>query len=67
MSAIDTLKNDKDAIIAIISEHFDLHPSEIRDMGFKPFKKHNPNCKNVINHGEWIFCYHRDMGVLYIE
>ena len=70
MSAINTLRNDKDAIISIVSEHFIMGEDEISELQFRPFgnceHKRVNGCK-VINHGEWIFCYHRDVGTLYIK
>lgn len=68
MSALTNLRNDKDAIISILAEHYLLGKDEIKEMEFRPFDNHKcstPN--NVIYHGKWVFCYHRDMGVLYIK
>lgn len=67
MSAIDHLVNGKDTIISIVSEYYFLNSKEIDGMEFRPFKSHNPSCNNIIRHSEWVFCYHRDVGVLYIE
>lgn len=68
MSAIDTLRNDKDAIISIVSEHYILDQREIKEMKFGPFDNHPCKApKSAIRHGEWVFCYHRDTGTLYIK
>lgn len=68
MSAIETLRNDKDAIIGILSEHYLLDKDEIKEMKFRPYDNHICSTpQNTIHHGEWVFCYHRDMGVLYIK
>lgn len=65
MSAIEELRNDKNALISIVAEHYILCRQEIKDIQFKKFNNHK--CPNVIQHGQWVFCYHRDMGVVYIK
>ena len=68
MSAIDTLRNDKDAIIAVLAEHYFLSSQEKKEIEFKSFGNHKCSTPdNIIYHGEWVFCYHRDIGVLYIK
>lgn len=69
MSTLDTLRNDKDAIIAILAEHYWLDEEEIKELEFRAFDDYDYTrlgCE-VIHHGEWVFCYHLDEGVLYIK
>lgn len=68
MSAIDELRNDRDAIISIVTEHYILNEQEIEEMEIRLFDNHTCSTPdNVVEHGGWVFCYHRDMGVLYIK
>lgn len=66
MSALESLRNDKDAILAILSEYFDLSDKEKSSIKMRPFDNHNCS-RTAIRHGEWLFCYHREVGVLYIK
>lgn len=68
MDAMSELINDRSTILSVVSEHYFLSRQEKKEMEFARFNNHPCSTpKNTIQHGAWIFCYHRDTGVLYIK
>lgn len=65
MSAIDTLKNDRNAIISIVAEFY-LDDKWLKQAKIDKFENH-PRELEVRRYAAWFFVYDHQKNVIYIK
>jgi hypothetical protein len=64
LQALEALRNDKDAVRAVVAEHFMFTRLELQEMSITYKAGHR--CPNMIEHGLWRFCFHPDEETVYL-